>query len=1265
MAERVATERGEKVGQTVGFQIRLESRVSPRTLLTFCTNGVLLRTLMGSGPNSQGLSQDQYFETSIYSQTGTLSSLSTVTHIIIDEVHERDRFSDFLLTVLRDALVSYTSLKLIIMSATIDVEKFMDYFVNAHHIDVPGKIHPVNELYLEDVLLQINYSTPIMDKEKKALISNNTRHNEGECTSEKTYRTHDTSLENNTKIKIAGIDKFTTLEEMELVEIDEDIIIEMDEESKEEMDNVLSEAFMSNSNRSFQRLMELVQNNGSTYVSIDYMHSKTGVNTLMCAATHGKIDMIEHLLITGADPSLKATNGWTAQDFAMKMGNDIAANIIASFQNSLASLVVGTCSHEKPYATTQNASEDLTLATKTFEQLKLGQDNSPIYIQRSDLENPGEQELRDKKEAVLRAYHKSFDEDSERGVDKSLIVSLVKFIVKMKNMQIANDNYNGSILIFLPGYEDIIGVNDLLKYDTSLLVLMLHSQMVSLDQKKVFRPPPSGMTKVILSTNIAETSITINDVCHVIDTGKVKEKNYDSISGVTMLMVTWISQNSATQRKGRAGRTQPGTCYRLFSSNRYSSMLKSSVPEILRTPLMELCLATKLLTPFGTPIADFLARAPDPPSLSATRTAVQDLKQIEAIDEWEDVTELGNHLLDLPIEPKLGKTVLYAVVLKCLDPILTIVCCVSYKDPFVLSSNPTLKKAAKAARQTFSGDSMSDHMALLRVFQGWQKARVEGNEKSFCYRYQVSSSTMEMITGMRTQLLGQLRASGFVRAKGYGDIRDLNRHSENWAVVKAALIGGAYPCLARFEKESKLLRTSKESKVRLHPNAVLLNSSDFNKKPKLSSTSSINNQKILEAISADWFMFDEMTRAGRLALIRGVTVVTPITVALFAGPNRILTSKNETNDNFPSLSINTMNVGDSDSDCEAEDNVEANIGILRLDDWISFRTDKPLLDIIIQLRQKWSALFLRRLNCAGKPMTQVDDSIVQTLVNILTAEESALGLNQPIGIGQRPKTIPPPESSNSYSPRKTNMRSGNASYNQKLTYKNAPTELGQFRTIGQPSPLISENKACERSSAQSFNSFRDNAEKVDASTKYFVIKATNSNALQFSLSKGLWQFGNQTERRLMKCIKAGYSVILIFSIQGSSHFQGFALFSGTVSQERFSELQSQGQGSGSGSQYFIDWIKKGNIPFQATKNLINLYNDRKKVQTSRDGQELDPSLGNTLCKMWERVQNNAKEMCKYEIPQDLVGVGQPGRENYYSGGNSKSSRRIAGRYVRH
>ena len=101
MADRIAAERGEVVGQTVGFQIRLESRVSPKTLLTFCTNGVLLRTLMGSGPSTLG--QATFVDPN--TTNWALSSLATVTHIIIDEVHERDRFSDFLLTVLRLSLI--------------------------------------------------------------------------------------------------------------------------------------------------------------------------------------------------------------------------------------------------------------------------------------------------------------------------------------------------------------------------------------------------------------------------------------------------------------------------------------------------------------------------------------------------------------------------------------------------------------------------------------------------------------------------------------------------------------------------------------------------------------------------------------------------------------------------------------------------------------------------------------------------------------------------------------------------------------------------------------------------------------------------------------------------------------------------------------------------------------------------------------------------------------------------------------------------------
>lgn len=146
-----------------------------------------------------------------------------------------------------------------------------------------------------------------------------------------------------------------------------------------------------------------------------------------------------------------------------------------------------------------------------------------------------------------------------------------------------------------------------------------------------------------------------------------------------MLKMVWISRTSATQRLGRAGRCRPGICYRLYSSARFAHFSEFQTPEILRTPLMELCLNTKLLAPANMPIADFLARSPQPPSFIVTRNAVQMLKTMEALDAWEDVTELGNHLLDLPIEPRLGKMLLHGVVLKCLDPILTIVCCLAYK----------------------------------------------------------------------------------------------------------------------------------------------------------------------------------------------------------------------------------------------------------------------------------------------------------------------------------------------------------------------------------------------------------------------------------------------------------------------------------------------------------------------------------------------------------------------------------------------------------
>ena len=187
------------------------------------------------------------------------------------------------------------------------------------------------------------------------------------------------------------------------------------------------------------------------------------------------------------------------------------------------------------------------------------------------------------------------------------------------------------------------------------------------------------MVEYIFCSISAETSLTFDDVRIVIDSGKVKEKSFDSLSGSTALRATWVSQNSATQRKGRAGRTAPGTVFRLYSKARFENLPLNSTPEILRTPLLELCLQAKLLAEDKVSISDFISKVPEAPSPMVINSAIKMLKDIEALDSNEDVTVLGSHLLNIPMEPTFGKMILSAWCLKCLDPVVTIVSTLSYK----------------------------------------------------------------------------------------------------------------------------------------------------------------------------------------------------------------------------------------------------------------------------------------------------------------------------------------------------------------------------------------------------------------------------------------------------------------------------------------------------------------------------------------------------------------------------------------------------------
>nr|CAD7456186.1 unnamed protein product [Timema tahoe] len=1133
VSERVSSERDEKVGLSIGYQIRLESRISPKTVLTYCTDGVLLRTLMGGD-----------------------STLATITHILVDEIHERNRFCDFLLIALRDSLAKFRSLTLVLMSATMDTQVFTKYFNSSPVISVPGRLFDVEEYFLEDILNITGYMSKAMQMAKKEL---------------KSKKDQSSKLEMWTKAGIHGVHSEAPQGEKKdrrpilapILGQQSEFVperTELDSWLVEEMDRCLTEAWLQGSPDSFAQLLYLIQ---SENISVDYQHSETSVTPLMVAAGRGDLNTAEQLLSLGANINIKASNDWAALDWARNLNQVEMMDLIEAYINT-----------------------DLSTVPDTLL-------NAPNT-------------LGDKERELLEIYHHSVGSET---IDMDLLVTLL--------IHIHVSHKKGAILIFLAGYDDIVALRERIAAEEKRMqeggkywLCVLHSKMQTTDQKLVFRPSPHGTRKIILSTNIAETSITINDVIFVIDAGKVKEKSYDALSGVSMLRPVWISQACALQRKGRAGRTQPGKCYHLFSSVRYYAMQKYHTPEILRLPLQELCLHTKLLAPANTPIADFLAKAIEPPSFVITRNAVQLLKTMDALDAWEDLTELGHHLVDLPVEPRLGKMVLYSVVLKCLDPVLTIVCCLSYRDPFSLPVQPSLKRSANLVKKKLSSGSFSDHMTLLRAFQMWQQARSNGWERAFCDKHFVSAATMEMVVGMRTQLLGQLRALGFVRARGCGDIRDLNTNSENWAVVKAALCAGTYPNLMRVDREHTQLRTQKEFRVNFHPSSVLR---ECPKSPRTSVASAHNTS--VENLPSDWLLYEEMSRTGRFCHARCCTLVSPITVAVFAGPTRL-----------PIDAVNaaeTVVRGDraveTESDSEVEERLDGENTMMKLDDWVVFRVDAEGSHLALHLRQKWNSLFLRRMRAPSKPWSQVDEMVLKTLINVLTTEEQSLGLQQPPGVGQRPRAMlidcypagcrrvaeegeQHDETHLRQGPKNTAVKSGpdSGDLSESSSVKSVDSQTSS-PTPSHTSPVTSEGTQATATTAP----------------RYFVIKAGSLKAIETSLNRGVWAFTPNTERKLIRLFKEGKRVVLVFSVQGSGHFQGFAHLSGDKAQPL--DPTSDLTGPNLSAPLPVEWVKRANIPFQATRHLLNPYNENRRVQTSRDGQEIEPSIGETLCNLWDKV----------------------------------------------
>nr|XP_014276577.1 ATP-dependent RNA helicase DHX36-like isoform X2 [Halyomorpha halys] len=597
VAERVAIERGERLGESIGYQIRLE-KVIPRSScsILFCTTGVLLK----------------------YMQSEPL--LTFASHIILDEVHERDTLSDFVITLLRDILPVRPDLKVILMSATLNAEKFSKYFDNCPTVHIPGFTYPVTEYYLEEVLEMTRFQYNLSKQFQKDVI-------------------------------------------------------------KERETSVMP----------YLRMLE----------------------------------------------------------------------------------------HEKRYS----------------------------------------------KEVITSLMHPSSEE-----INLELIVALLKYICSDPK------NSNGAILIFLPGWDKISKLHKMVNensfFSSSRFVIYpLHSLMPTVSQKSIFSHPPPGQRKIIIATNIAETSITIDDVVFVIDCGKIKIKNFDIDNNITTMKEEWVSLANAQQRKGRAGRVQEGVCYHLFTRGREKMLDQYQLPEMLRTRLEEVILQAKILQ-LGK-VEPFLQKVLDPPSPKAVTLSLMLLFGMRALDEDENLTPLGYHLANLPVDPQAGKMLIFASLFSCFDPIASIAACLGFKDPFIIPVGR--EKEVDQRKKELCAGMKSDHLLLSEVVSLWERAEERRRGWEFCRSNYLSHNTLTQLCEMKNQFARHLYDMRFLDSDK-SRCTSGNFNSNYPGLLKAIVCAGLYPNIAIIKKQkvnrktgiaSLLLFTPEDGKVRLHPKSVNNNQGDF------------------------------------------------------------------------------------------------------------------------------------------------------------------------------------------------------------------------------------------------------------------------------------------------------------------------------------------------------------------------------------------------------------------------------------------------------
>ncbi|CAK1360530.1 unnamed protein product [Cercospora beticola] len=499
------------------------------------------------------------------------------------------------------------------------------------------------------------------------------------------------------------------------------------------------------------------------------------------------------------------------------------------------------------------------------------------------------------------------DQDTQTAAEQKHEALVPVHLLTAVLAHICEQSTDGAILAFLPGLQEITKAQDILMQQpifgvhfsdpAKFTILPLHSTVPQDQQRLIFEPSPPGRRKIILATNIAETSVTVPDVKFVVDTGKLREKRYDQVTRISALETVWESNSNARQRAGRAGRVSDGNYYALYSKKRRETMPASGQPELLRSDLQETCLSIKAQG-FRDPVSDFLADAIEPPSREAVQVAVENLKSIEALTQDEEITSLGRVLARLPVHPTLGNMVLLGIIFRCLDPIIISSCLGSERPLFI--DPPALRAEARKQHAQFAQGS-SDHLAFINAFKTMRtRLRDRGMQNAWSYAQDNflhfgAFRSMEQTT---QQIVEALRDAGLVKSLIEGSDYQLggealNINSNNTALVKSLILAGTYPNLGihRAKSKSPVHKTISEDKVIMHPSSTNVHKRD----------SPSENDQI--------FAYNSLSRSltGDTLYMRDTTLVTPLMAILFGGRLETKTYKTLTMDEWLPFSIKALN----------------------------------------------------------------------------------------------------------------------------------------------------------------------------------------------------------------------------------------------------------------------------------------------------------------------------------------------------------------------